>query len=89
MRQELERNVVTLGRRAENARKLIMHLYEDPVVSVNGVCEILGLKYYTANQLVAALVEMGVLKEITGWQRNRLFVFDKYMRIFDDQNKGR
>jgi len=89
LHQELERAVVTLGRRAENARKLIMHLFDDPVVSVNSVCEILGLKYFTANQLVTALVEMGALKEITGWQRNRLFVFDKYLRIFEDQNKGR
>ena len=88
LHQELERAVVTLGRRAENARKLIMHLFDDPVVSVNSVCEILGLKYFTANQLVTALVEMGALKEITGWQRNRLFVFDKYMRVFEDQNKG-
>ena len=89
LHQELERAVGTLGRRAENARKLIMHLFDDPVVSVNSVCEILGLKYFTANQLVTALVEMGALKEITGWQRNRLFVFDKYLRIFEDQNKGR
>ncbi len=76
-----------MGRRAGNARKLIMRLYENPAVTVNEVGETLGLRYVPANQLVAALVEMGVLKEITGWRRNRLFIFDRYMRIFEDQNK--
>jgi Fic family protein len=82
LRQEVDALVITLGRRAENAHILLRQLYQEPAVSVNQVCELLGLKYYTANQLVGAMVELGVLQEETGWQRNRIFVFRKYLDVF-------
>jgi len=86
MRQELDRQVVTLGRRAENARKLIVHLYRHLVVSVNQVADLLGIQYQAANNLVQSLIELGVLKEITGYQRNRIFLFKKYLDVFEEKN---
>lgn len=86
LRQELEHDVVTLGRRAENARRLIILLYGNPAITVNFVSEQLELKYYTANQLVSTLAEMGILKEVTGFQRNRIFIFQRYIDIFRVEN---
>lgn len=86
LRQDLERDVVKLGRRAENARRLIILLYGNPAITVNFVSEQLGLKYYTANQLVTTLVDMNVLKEVTGFQRNRIFIFQRYIDIFRVEN---
>jgi hypothetical protein len=37
-----------------------------------------------ANQLVNRLVEAGVLREITGYARNRRFRFDPYLRVFEE-----
>ncbi len=87
LRQEVEALIVTLGRRAENAHTLVRHLYQEPVVSVNQVTDLLGLKYYAANQLVGAMAEAGILKEETGWQRNRLFAFRRYLNVFSDGNQ--
>ena len=87
LRQEVDRKVVTLGRRAENARNLITRLYVTPAVTVNHVADLFGMKYLTANQLVSSLVEIGILEEITGWQRNRVFLFREYMQIFSEKNK--
>jgi Fic family protein len=87
LRQELDRKVVTLGRRAENGRKLIMHLFKRPAVTVNQVVDLLGLQYHAANKLVQALSEMDILKEITGYQRNRIFLFKQYMDIFSEKNE--
>jgi Fic family protein len=36
----------------------------------------------TASALISDLVEYGVLTEITGQQRNRLFVFQDYIALF-------
>lgn len=82
LRQELEGLLVTMGRRAENARSLLLRLYQNPVINVNEAAEYLGVKYYSANQLVAGMVDLGILVEETGWQRNRLFVFRKYLDVF-------
>lgn len=86
LRQEIDIQVVTLGRRAENAHSLVLRLYQEPVVSVNQAAEWLDIKYYAANQLIGTLVELGILQEETGWQRNRLFVFRKYLDVFTDEN---
>lgn len=82
LRNELENKMVTLGRRAENARALLLELYKKPVVSVNDVAGLLGLTHRAANGLVAQFVELGILEEITGYQRNRMFVFRKYLALF-------
>jgi Fic family protein len=87
LRQELDRQVVMLGRRAENGRKLIMHLFKSPAITVNQVIDLLGLKYHSANKLVQALVELNILKEITGYQRNRIFLLHQYIDVFRDKQE--
>ncbi len=74
--------MVTLGRRAENARTLLLALYKKPIVSVNDVAVMLGLTHRAANGLVVQFVKLGILEEITGYQRNSLFVFRKYLSLF-------
>lgn len=86
LRQDMDRKVVTLGRRAENARKLIMHLYSNPAVSVNVVMKLQNINKNPARDLIAALVDIGVLEEITGYRRNRIFVFKQYLDIFMEKN---
>jgi len=84
LRRELDAAVFTLGRRAENAQRLIRHLYGSPVVSVSMAEQILGINNNPARELIAALVQINVLEEITGFKRNRLFIFRRYMDIFRD-----
>jgi Fic family protein len=83
-REDLERLIVSLGRRAENGRRLIYHLYEHPAVTVNHVMEVLNVQFNPAGNLIATLMDMGILKEITGQQRNRVFLFEPYLKIFTD-----
>jgi len=86
LRQEVDSQIVTLGRREGNAHTLVRHLYQEPVVNVNQVADLLDIKYYAANQLVGALVDIDLLQEETGWQRNRLFVFRRYLNVFRDES---
>jgi hypothetical protein len=41
-----------------------------------------GLSYKAANDLVERMVEVGLLKEITGQNRNRIFVLEAYVGVF-------
>lgn len=82
--QDLESLIVTMGRRAENGRRLILHLYEHPAVSIQQVMALLGIQFNPARNLIATLEEMGILKEITGHKRNRIFLFEPYFNIFAD-----
>lgn len=83
VRQQVEQQVVSLGRRAENARKLLLHLYGNPVITAKLVAFILEANYHTANQLISSLVELEILEEETGYRRNRIFIFRRYLDVFD------
>ncbi|MBF0191710.1 MAG: hypothetical protein HQL99_11320 [Magnetococcales bacterium] len=82
LRQEIDGRIVTLGRRVKNGRRLIQFLCRRPAVNVGLVAAELGLQYPAANQLVAGLTTLGLLKEMTGYQRNRIFRFRPYLDIF-------
>lgn len=82
LHRSTESNLVKLGRRAENARKLLMHLYQNPVITIKQVQSLLNLNYIPANQLVNSLVDINILQETTGYSRNRIFLFRNYIDTF-------
>ena len=51
-------------------------------VNVNWIAKKLNINYPTANRLLKSLTELGILKEITGYSRNRFFVLEKYLNLF-------
>ena len=82
LRNEVERSVLGLGKRAVNARQALNLLYRNPVVSAGEVEKGLGVSTPTANALIRDLVKLGFLKEITGQQRGRIYVFQPYLDLF-------
>lgn len=74
-------------RRTANAKALLPHLFAKPIVSVNDVEKTLGVVGQTANVLVDDLVKIGLLSEITGKQKNRIFVLKEYLDLFRDQKR--
>ncbi len=78
-----------LGRAAAGGHRVLEHLYDRPIVSVREVQAITGTTYAAANQLVHRLVELGILREITGFSRNRRFRYEPYVALFaDDQGRS-
>ncbi|HEY5475560.1 MAG TPA: Fic family protein [Tepidiformaceae bacterium] len=84
--REAHRDAITqhLGRAASNGHRVLEHLYEHPIVSVNEVRDLIGTTYPAANDLVAILVSNGILEEITGQTRNRRFMYRSYIRLFSE-----
>lgn len=82
LRAILEEKTATLGRKEQRARKLLLSLFSNPIVSVKDVEKGLGIQYAAANNLVQDFVSLGILKEITGFSRNRLFAMDDYIKLF-------
>ena len=80
----IESELMNLGKKTDNTRKLLKHLYQSPVVSVKQVESILGVKYYSANELIKTLVEINILEETTGYSRNRVFMFKRYIDVFKE-----
>jgi len=84
--REQHRAAITehLGRAAGNGHRVLEHLYEHPIVSVHDVQELTGTTYPAANQLVARLADVDILREVTGQTRNRRFRYQHYIDLFGD-----
>lgn len=72
-----------MGRAAGNGHRVLEHLFQRPIVSVNSVRNLLNVTYPSANQILNKLREIGVLSEVTGQARNRRFRYDPYVQLFD------
>jgi Fic family protein len=69
--------------RASLGMRLLDYLFQQPLVSVPLVEKRLDCSFVTANKIVEQLAELGLLREITGWQRNRRYRYDPYLALFD------
>ncbi len=84
LKQLIEREVLPRfsARRQDNAQALMRQLYARPVIDVKGAMRVSGASINTAAALIDDMVAFGVLAEVTGQRRNRLFVFHEYLDIF-------
>ena len=82
--RESHRQTITerFGRAAGNGHRVLEHLYEHPIVSVNDVQTLTGTTYQAANELVSKFVGNALLEEITGQARNRKFGYRSYIDLF-------
>jgi len=69
-------------RRQTNAQTLMQSLYRSPVTTIKMVTNLIQAETNTAAALIDDFVKLGILKEFTGQRRNRLFIFDDYVRLF-------
>ena len=83
LRIELEeKRIITLGKKVPLAMNLIRYLYTKPIVDAADVAKVLAVNISTANRLIQDFEKLGILSEKTGFKRNRIFIFEKYLNLF-------
>lgn len=80
-RQQL---IESLERGTANGLKLLETLYQRPIFTVANIVSTLGLSKQAANTLVEKLETLGLITEITGNPRYRMFRYDPYVKLFTD-----
>lgn len=71
-----------LGSRTANAQKITNYLYQRPVINAERVSQIAEISLPSAYKLIGDLEKLEILKEITGGQRGRKYVFEDYLKLF-------
>lgn len=85
MREEYRRAISReMGRASGNGHAVMDRLFDHPVINVATVRDWLNCTSAAANTLVGRLEKLGVLREVTGYSRNRRFRFDPYFRLFEE-----
>lgn len=73
--------IQSLGRIAPNTLRVFNVLRRRPVVTVDYLARETQVAYSTAARAVEALAELGILREVTGRRRGRVFAYGEYLAI--------
>lgn len=82
LQKSTEKHIQSLGRRAVNAKIVVDSLYKKPIIDAEKVREITGISFPSSYKLISDLEKLGILEEVTGNQRGRKYVFDRYLSLF-------
>ena len=84
---EDRRRIDSFGRHASSMLRVHEVLQSKPLISVPGIAAKVGLSSQTVNTAINQLEKMGIVREITGKSRYRLYIYDKYLEILDAGTK--
>jgi Fic family protein len=71
-----------------NGVRLLEHLFERPLISVRMAEQFLGSSFVTADKVVTKMEKLGILREITGRKRDRLYRYEPYLALFEGAPVG-
>jgi Fic family protein len=83
LREKIEIGKISkMGSKAKRGLILIKSLYQNPIIDSNSICDLLDIAPSTANRLIVDFQKESILEELTGFKRNRKYIFREYFDIF-------
>lgn len=77
-----EAEIASWKPRTSHGAKLFPHLFTHPWVNASQVCQVCSVSPATAYTLIDRFVSAGLLREITGAKRGKLYLFEPYLKLF-------
>lgn len=77
-----EKRIYGLGKKVNTAKILLDYLFQQPIVDAEVVSKQTGISLVSSYKLLDDFMRLGILKEMTGAKRNRLFAFEEYFTLF-------
>jgi len=82
LKAEMDALMLTFGKRAHNAGRLLEFLYQKPIVNMAEISQELDIAKSTTSTLIKVFEEKNILIEFTGFKRNKHYIFKKYLDIY-------
>jgi hypothetical protein len=82
--KEDEHKVQDLGRMAATTLRVYGLMCKRPLLKLNEICRQTEMSFSGAAKCMEALVRLGIAREITGAQRNRIFCYGRYLAILSE-----
>ena len=74
-----------LGSKIDKGHQLIRQLYQVPIIDIKNAGAVLEVSTSTANRLIKQFCDLKILTELTGYKRNRKYIFKEYFEIFQNR----
>lgn len=78
------KRTLSAGITSPHVISLLRVLFKEPIISIPKARDELGVTYQTASNLVSRLAKLGILRELTGSPRYRLYSYEEYLRIIEE-----
>ena len=82
LQKETDDKLISFKGKTEDARMIINALYENPVTDAQKVQTLIGKSHMSAYKQIAILENLGVLQELTGGKRGKIYAFEDYLNLF-------
>jgi Fic family protein len=82
--EEHQRQIETLGRPAASVLRVFQHMQRNPIVSIPATAQKIGISAPTVAKSLEHMRRLAILREITGRERHRLFVYEPYLAILNE-----
>ncbi len=79
-----ENKVRLTGRSAANGLRVLSALRQRPALTLKHLCEAHRMTFPTASKSIQILVSAGIVRELTGRRRNRVFVYKDYLGVLNE-----
>lgn len=76
--------IAKLGRATASASRIHGQLQRTPVISVPDASKLLGISQPTMQRALEQMEQLGIVKEMTGKRRGRLYQYHEYLKILDE-----
>jgi Fic family protein len=76
--------IETMGQAAGNISRVHSYLQKQPVLKIPKASKAIGISQPTVTSALQKLQEIGVVKEITGKARDRIYVYKEYLDILEE-----
>ncbi len=81
---EDEEKLKKLKRAAITAMNIFNVFRSRPILTISEVCKRSGVTFPSASKAIENLIKVGIVQEITGKQRDRIFVYKQYLLILSE-----
>jgi Fic family protein len=76
-------SIQTLGRSAASVFRVHNLMQRRPIVTIQAASKELKLSLPTVGKSLEHLIKLGIVRELTGKQRRRVFAYNKYLAVLD------
>ena len=79
-----QKQILTLKRQTASTLRVHTYLQKHPLTEIAKISQTLDIAYNTALQSVEALQSLGIVSEVTGRQRDRVFSYSTYLALLNE-----
>jgi Fic family protein len=79
-----QQKIAQLGRPGRSAQLVYAQLQRQPMLAIPNTAKALGISAPTVTKSLEHLRQLGIVREVTGRQRDRIFMYDAYVSILNE-----